>query len=1170
MNPIKSSVANLKEKNYDEKEIVENLPSSPLLTVSTRAHYGTDSIYPLSVSPTPRGGLRPPLEPVSESAEHLSPLSVPRTDDCVTENNLTVDLFDDNDPNVNSDVVSDGKEPSKAKRKLDWNKSDKNNIVSDKVNDNKDLKSVSPPLVNGCDANAKNNRNVIDFQGLLNAVPDAEKIDLLNPQNDKLATEESRRNKKSEKRAKSSNSIVLVPALRTEHLSLRQRKNSGKTVQNETPKSEENKVVITKQEKTQSSNSSPKFKPTSANASEKSVAKSSMSIINPKPAASKELVSDESGKSGFKGKERQKATAFVKSFNFKTAKEFIEARKNKEINKSSRDSQTAEVPKQEETPICDSQESTNATAKVNDDLSPLPAATTIESVSFEKQNAINFSSKNEDFETPTSLSLFVPEQDEAVTITINLNNSNEDDSTKFENSNKSESVAEKSKKQKMSSRAVEATSRLYKSCNESTTKTESKKNSKNLKLNTKKIVSAKNSSKKSPDQSNKTSGKTSKSTKVLSADAKKKRKVNNSGGLNLKDQISDRKTKSANNNSRLPVREDQVTVQSPLECLSEKSNPLSTKDNTFVKVPSDVISDKNDNTTSPNMSNDINKADVKSVDNSDEQLGIIDTNDATINKATTVVESSSTPSNLKDDGVQAKHYHKPQVQTPIIVEAFPSLDESILLERVGQTKQATVIANRARSAFERKKKSRFSASALRQQAAKKTNKKKQKDDAFADLTDSPARSKSAGLAVEKRGKNLKKLGKKGRKALYESEGKEADILDDVDLANHALISGLSWQIRVPKNESGDHLIMKSELSAIPGEASQFLHANDLPNAVKMGGLSPIAEANSLRSSAEENQVIESNSNNSNNIVSGLKDCKCEYVDSSSAHRPESSLSILSLNVSPTNDNARKTNKNSPLSLKETAWESQHNIVNESKTEVLLNVCQIESPELVRNTPLLRSNTFSSETNDSDVEVVANSEFASETDSFSDDIDPEEELESYLRMLQGRSEMDAKILKRPKSSSWSDTSPNSTLNQSTLSSNSTLKGSGDADVDDRVLSPSALPIQVIDSQSLSNGLDSSDKRAKPVQQIIWSAQSPFVPRKDLDLNKDNSGENFQFDLDHGSPFPHHSDSLIISDNDSEHEMFEHMRRTLHQESDESDVLRSESECSIHLGQLIVTH
>ena len=1125
--------------------------SSPLLTVNTKAHRNPDA--PLSPAPLLRKISRQTLAPVAESVE--SKPQTPIEKDKVSQDESLLDVGEQLPSKNNGPAMQEN--ISKPIKKLNSSGGDKSK-EGKKANNLKQSKSISPPLINGNDFTPKKNNKVIDFQSLLMDVSDKDKMNMINSKSDQLSLEESITNKPvSDKRAKPS--AILVPALRTEHLSLRQKK----------PKSAANR-------RDQTANNEAKAVPNRRDLK----TSSKTNIAEPKVFAensSKNVGSNTSSSNSSDGNPE----------NFKVRKNDSKSKlqPKTEYTGSNHDSQDAQsiatfVTKLEtdiELSAINADSFANVqNLDVNEDLPQLKLNTLgkLGDSCVESSPETDFQKPTESFQKPKSLGLFVPDQDEAVRITINLSSSNE-----FKDTNTASN--DKTRKTKLASRAVEATNRLYRPT--SNTDAESKKTSSSAKANPKKNASAKGTPKKS-DLSSKTSNKSIKTNKAFSADQRKKKRP--SAGLYVKEPISGRKTKSATNNGRKPVQ-DQVT--SPRNATDDNLNGLQ-QYNTLSKIPNIQHDSRHIKSFSKNgFEIDATHTETTAKSNSEKEKNS-STDDATsLNGCDAIKEESPTAlENLPKESVpKAKHYRVPPPQTPIIVEAFPTRDETALLERVAQIKQPSVVSNRSKSAFERKKKSRFSA--FQNPAAKKTNRKKKKDENFNDLSENLSRVKSAGLAVERRGK---KLGKKNRKKLYEKEEESEDIPSDFDSAKQALISGLSWQIKVPKNESGSHLILKPSESSndiAHGSSKNLLRVTDNTRTVKMGELSPIAEANSLRSSLSSSseagtKLVNSNFNNNCNknsekiLAAGSKNATSNE-ESNNLQRPESSLSVLNLNGPP----FHIPESTQPLSLKETAWEARGK-TSESKLEVGENLDEIVTSEEVVPFHTSRFSANSDDFKAFDARTDCSSQNStivvhSGSDNETEESEAENEFEAFLRKMQEpRSELDAKILRRRRSSS--ESSQNSTLNDGTgtLNSTSTLK---DADLDqlgsekqfELVLTNhnhSTSRLQSVENNSTHNTTDFRDPsiiKAKGIQPLIWSANSPFQVLKKNFIN--DISDHFPSDIDRRSSFSEHSitPTGFLSENDSETEMLENLRHTLHAEDgDESDLYRSESECSIHMCKL----
>nr|XP_018669614.2 RGS domain-containing serine/threonine-protein kinase A [Ciona intestinalis] len=188
--------------------------------------------------------------------------------------------------------------------------------------------------------------------------------------------------------------------------------------------------------------------------------------------------------------------------------------------------------------------------------------------------------------------------------------------------------------------------------------------------------------------------------------------------------------------------------------------------------------------------------------------------------------------------------------TPIIVEAYPVLDDhKQLLQRVSETK-TVVHPRRAKTAFEKHKPNKLKSKTK----ANETNKRK------------VTRAKSAGLSVEKRNKNQKN---ENLKTSYDFE--------NFDSTKQALISGQTWHVVVDKNETGDHIIVNGDNGIDARDESPLLHNN---GAIHERKLSPIPET-SLSSMdkdkllmMQENIQKLNNDNNNNNIAT----CNNDYVD----------------------------------------------------------------------------------------------------------------------------------------------------------------------------------------------------------------------------------------------------------------------------------------------------
>ena len=1094
---------------FDEKELRAQL-SSPLLTTSTKSHYNSDLALPLSPTPLSNKVLEPVPEAVSESIDLINSPEIDKE----------IDLGPDTPQSVNhKNKSSSDDETAKSMKKLKYAVA----VLHNGINSSEDHPiRLSPPLVNGDDASSAVGK-VIDFQSLVDTIPDHQKKELVNlqvPEQQQLVG----------KRPKSSAAAMVVPALRSEHLSLRQR-HSGST---------KSSKKVTVPDKNQSNLTSTVNDPSMRNYKE----------LHPRASNALHELNTEQPKSS---KESNNLPASTKTNNstfvFHSSQSTVDnSYKNKPVVATT-DNTTSSAHMMSKPDQSNFEANSFRSNKVEESC-----LSNDENLSTQSRQGIGTKSFNDSEEfldpevvvKPSSLKLFVPEQDDAVQITINLNENDDKNKKKII----SEPTPDKVKpKKSISARAAEATSRLYATPAGREVKGDPKKNAKNLKSNFKKHSPTKATSRKvEQTASSKNSGAPVRN-KVLSAGPIKKKM--NSDIVNETSVRS--KTKNASHNAKRQMSEDRVTVRALTESITSEHSGALTKETDIVetgnkpKRNSDIIQTQNDKTSE--VSETVTFLNKEKIPNGG----------ATLSDQKVPVSS------------KAKHYNQP-IQTPIIVEAYPSPEENALLQKVALAKHPVLTTARSNSAVERKKKKNPKRSSTPLRSAKK-NKKKQKEADFSDVTHMIDRAKSAGLVVEKRGK---KGGKKERKKNYEKEGEE-DLISDFDADKLALISGLSWQITVPKNDSGSHLIMKP----IDSHSDAQFHSLQVnyESGLKEGKLSPIAEVRSVRSSqshALEDEIDHAtlpsnhNSNNNNNAQNDVQKVKLAenglFEESQAVRRPDSSISTLQLNLIPTEDNIISSSPSQSKILAETAWGDESKTIN-PETASFLSTPSKQSSAFDRGNvglPMMESVIgqvgFEGGDDEKSLTTTLETVTGSENEG-SDESESEDELESYLRKLQQpRSEMDARILRRPSSSSESESeSLNSTLNASTLTSQG-IDGSVTPtnNPDHSVFDNHPFPPFIISKTSAMEFSEEDDQQSgvKSIQDLV---------NKSIQL--DHSDHQIDFPVEADPSFVSHpftsGESLEMS-NDSESEMFENLLQTLHaQDADDSE--ESRSDCSIPFGK-----
>ena len=781
---------------------------------------------------------------------------------------------------------------------------------------------------------------------------------------------------------------------------------------------------------------------------------------------------------------------------------------------------------------------------------------------------------------PSSLELFVPDQDGAVKITINLSC---DDKNDIDPSNQVSNVLPASEKPKpklksVSGRATEATNRLYKkpTNTESSTKVDPKKSFKNSKATIKKDPQAKSVVKKTDVAASKASNKSAKTKPSLSANSRKKKKTSSARSAEV---AAHDRTRSANNGEK---QKPDYRISTPLR--SQANDTSSSKNNytplNRLKTPGASTPSNYSNRTASNVDSHVNVS--MSMNNHGNIEGNIDgifhndSNDQNLNN----IENGQVASSLYQDGpskTEKKYNHTP-IQTPIIVEAFPSAEETALLEKVALIKVVPP-SKRAKTAIERKKKPLKLTLNRSKLGQKKSTKKSQKDDEVFDINES--RAKSAGLTIEQRYRNGKKSAGKQNETLWKFEDEEKP--SDFDSNKQPLISEKSGEPLVIKDKGVECELDDNELIMKESHSS--------PVASNPGKLSPIAEIRSLHS--PESQLLEEHtdprsdqSHVNDRVTDRLQSVEEDELMTSDAnhtstHRPESSLSILSLNTASV---VRQISDPGSVILslsKNKAWEESpieeaacpSNSENEREQPSILN----RNVMLAEDLPL-KDEEGLPDNHDAPGDVVSRND--KDQSSVSDESESENELESYWKKLrQPRSEMDAKILHRPSISASESSDDATAVNKDTWITTSTLR---DDPFDEETSKPfnsvkDAIEInnvndQSSDAQKIPANLDTSDSTGgrktfeKAIGECIDLPQSShLIPSDHYDLINNNP-----VDFDEQRVFPHRFGSVcsVGSENDSENEMLEHMERTLYApDSDESEkeTVRAESECSIPIGE-----
>ncbi|XP_078492104.1 uncharacterized protein LOC100179035 [Ciona intestinalis] len=422
------------------------------------------------------------------------------------------------------------------------------------------------------------------------------------------------------------------------------------------------------------------------------------------------------------------------------------------------------------------------------------------------------SSVPEKINKPSSINLFVPEQDDAVKITVTLTHDVE------LKSEAKQVVVGRTKTKVLSARAAEATNRLYKS-NDGKTKVDLRGEKKVVKTTKAKLKPADKSKERKSSATAKIGTKKLKGNKNQNLNPKKKRKgVLSEGVVIATDETMREHKQDGTKDSKLMKQnsEDQIIA-------GDVSNTM--ENNSTISVPTKDVSN-----------------------NADELLfegEFIETAAEIDVKTQRCLSRFNSMEPSHSDYIAANNF---VATTPIIVEAYPVLDDhKHLLQRVSETK-TVVHPRRAKTAFEKHKPNKLKSKAK----ANETNIRK------------VTRAKSAGLSVEKRNKNQKN---ENLKTSYDFE--------NFDSTKQALISGQTWHVVVDKNETGDHIIVNGDNGIDVRDESPLLHNN---GAIHERKLSPIPETSLSSMDKEKFLMIQeniqnlNNDNNNNNISTCNNEC----------------------------------------------------------------------------------------------------------------------------------------------------------------------------------------------------------------------------------------------------------------------------------------------------------
>ncbi|CAK8692528.1 unnamed protein product [Clavelina lepadiformis] len=1262
------------------------LPSSPLLTVRTKVHY-YDNLESLPATPLTARGRRSVLEPLQESSERsLTPNSSTLFEqqqnskakatsrqnlvdslDFIARQSNPNDMYDNFGSLVNAASILD---QDVGTNDMDVNSAashrEKENITSNNgVENHISGEQLSPPLIDSTADNTDNNGKVLDFPSLvdekknldvLQVTPSCTKSILLDPRSKTID------NGKSKPRT---SSAVLVPGLRAEEFALKHR---------QTMSSQSLTRKISSNHSSSTSSPVPENFKLSANANSNSSKMykntNNLGIQNTNTNNSAKNVVVQADEKVSNHEENSKMeTSKVKTFPERTKVDNAQNTKSKNLAKCddhaifvsgmtkskaflSEDDimkmidppllilleQPQHISSEETSKLKHVQEnsaaiSTKKQVSTNDSV-PVDAGNNVireDKSAASRGDASKDTGKETDFVLPNSLSLYVPDQDVAVKITVNLDDQESKDSSVLKQATKSarnglSQDKSKAKTKPLSSKAAEATSRLYKSPNnvENKSKSDTKKLPKANKVSVKK-EDTKSKAGKASDRNKDTSdqkglNKAVRNVKEIQFSAKKKKKsammpsnskIGFSNNPKTKDtpnisphdiigtslsQIStnvENENKSSDKKAvHTTIADVKVTKESP--CICDNNSP--SVNELFIEcdtLPKNTPRNENKNSSSLYC----DEQSLKSKDTpcikqdvTSQGKGDVEINNDTMPKEPT----------------QNHRYRKQPVQTPVIVEAFPSPSEEILLSKVAETKPRSLRSGKRASTATgiiRLKKQPKTTTGNKIKKVNTHNKKKTKEDIkFAEIpckSSAEPRAQSAGLTIEKRNKYYQKSKSRGKKSTYVIE--EEDDLLDIDIEKHALISGLSWHVVVPKNETGDHLILKPDNKLVldQHEAADFSQGSKL---------SPIPESvtvsiKSVNSDHKDNQTEAVNCisadtvQNTDNIVPinnfGQNDVAPQ---SQQLHRPTSTASSFSLNVDLIEDSIpatvtqqkKDTHKSNASSIKGNAWDDSEaghqlipkEILNEKKFSVSgIAITQAKNEEetcgspTICDKPVENNSTVSNQ--DDMLLSEEKSQYDPEDDSSGDESEELDELELLRQeLLAPRSELDAHILHKLSSDSEDDSTPDATLN------NSSTVQDNDTTMINLTKASNALEESVFlhTHENSPREIVIQDRRRSPDQEInaAFGNEINVLPQEDrcFEISDDDTLCPSTLSSDGRQEFLQHERGMelrraasvcsISSHDDSEIEMLEHMRRTLHAaESDEMETPRSESECSINI-------
>nr|CAB3262255.1 uncharacterized protein LOC100179035 [Phallusia mammillata] len=420
------------------------------------------------------------------------------------------------------------------------------------------------------------------------------------------------------------------------------------------------------------------------------------------------------------------------------------------------------------------------------------------------------------------------------------------------------------------------------------------------------------------------------------------------------------------------------------------------------------------------------------------------------------------------------------ISTPIIQEAYPSNDSELLLKHIADRKATKIFPRKVKTADNRVKSGKKCASG-KSKGPIKSGKKQLGNGPHGSIT--KPRAKSAGLAVEKGGKDTK------------TEKYVDAKLDDTE----ALISGKSWHVVVSKNET-ENVLVKDQNSLEVPMPQQISDESCIP---RFNKLSPIPESqtNSWKSSQSLTDGTQDTP-----TTNALQITQLTSKESSSSKDVEvvKEVSVDKIELKEKKDDLETVEE---INLDEIEMKEKRvdlvipdlSLTNSSYSDNVCNLMELE---------VWTSDAGSDKTlTDGDLSSAGE----------------DDELQTYRkRLMQPRSEMDAHVLTK-----YSDS-------ESEDDGSSTLKStSGPPDI---IASNSEPTMYTNDKQ----GIDVDDQ----VSLIDCDIEKP-VNNSVAKLFRESLMEAY-------------------SEDDSEMEMLEHMRRTLHGPNDDDDEnLSSESDCSIHL-------